>query len=99
MGEKSAILDYLSCSVCSEFCGSKVRGCMAGHFICFICERQVEDRQKCSMCREPVGYQPSWDRFIDLLTFSIPCRYASDGCEISSVPAGITTHYINCKFM
>lgn len=94
MNLEAEVLKLTVCPICSDFIGSPIFQCSAGHHVCKKCMQRTD---KCSTCRLPIVKTGIRNRVLeDILSClaSVPCSQL--GCDVKGSFREIQDHYDKC---
>lgn len=96
------ILEDYMCPVCLEVPLQEIYQCVNGHIICGSCFLQIEDDEKCVVCREPtkVRGNPILAHAVEKILDNqkIPCTHRERGCMEQLPRSEMVSHARHCEY-
>lgn len=89
------LVSLFECPVCFDYALPPILQCQAGHFVCAQCRQKLSS---CPTCRGPLGNirNLAIEKVADTILF--PCKYQSNGCQLSLMHKNKLEHEDTCDF-
>ena len=103
IGDISPILSQFECCVCLEYINPPILQCQNSHVFCQTCRKKFESPAKCPTCRVELLQTDirshSLEQIADTLGLQFPCKYSSNGCDVTSLLTEKAKHEELCEFV
>ena len=100
-GDISQTLSLFECCVCLEYIIPPILQCLNSHVFCQSCREQFEKPVKCPTCREALPRKDnrnySLEQIAESLRLPFPCKYKTNGCDVTSLLTHIHKHEELCE--
>jgi hypothetical protein len=95
---QEALLKQLECPVCLETIPPPINQCEQGHALCTECKEKLPQPRKCPECRAKLSTVRNLMLEQLVAKISLPCSYASGGCDKTVKYGDLQAHRETCDF-
>lgn len=95
---QEALLKQLECPVCLETIPPPINQCEQGHALCTECKEKLPQPRKCPECRAKISTVRNLMLEQLVAKISLPCSYASCGCDKTVKYEDLQAHRETCDF-
>ena len=100
-GDISQTLSLFECCVCLEYINPPILQCRNSHVFCKPCRQNFKSPLKCPTCRDTIPRKDnrnySLEQIADSLRLQFPCKYKTNGCDVTSLLTDISKHEDLCQ--
>ena len=99
----SQTLSLFECCVCLEYINPPILQCQNSHVFCQSCRQKFKTPVKCPTCRVVLLKTDIRSYLLEQIAESLrlpfPCKYKTNGCDVTSLLTEIPKHQNECEFV
>ena len=102
-GDISQILSQFECCVCLDYINPPILQCRNSHVFCQTCRQKFTSPVKCPTCRVELVQTYIRSHSLEQIALSLglqfPCKYKTNGCDVTSLLTEKAKHEELCEFV